>query len=198
MLVNILATRMHCDTQRIEGINSSIKACARQSPNLSLPLLSARVGLAHQLVSPDRANRWSSILPVLEDVHLQAVDHAEAIRPVLSAPGRWVAPLPTAGLTEPPAVGVQLQLRCLLGDLSPRHAGQVLASHRAWFRLHKSIGAADNTMGCFAFTEDLQVGSTVWAVPVLYRSEGMLFTVKSTRRAALWCQPHWYSHHIWT
>ena len=65
MLVKLIATRMQCDTQRTEGINSSIKGFVLQSPNMSLPLLSARVGLVHQLVTPGKVKQWSSVLPAL-------------------------------------------------------------------------------------------------------------------------------------
>eukprot|EP00969_Alexandrium_andersonii_P352151 15437039-Alexandrium_andersonii.AAC.1 len=83
------------DTQEVEGVNSLIRIQGKRSPNISLELLSARVGMKKALGISAQTSKRSAKAALaqaasLADVGVQCLEDAHTI---VAREDRWAPPL---------------------------------------------------------------------------------------------------------
>lgn len=91
--ITCLVGSLHLDTQKIEGLNSTIKMVCKVAPNIHLPLLSARMNIKHSLsqIQSTRDQR-QQIIDYAIDTHTATRHWIKAIEDdgAMSKQQRWV------------------------------------------------------------------------------------------------------------
>ena len=91
--ITCLVGSLHLDTQKIEGLNSTIKMVCQVAPNIHLPLLSARMNIKHSLsqIQSTRDQR-QQIIDYAIDTHTATRHWIKAIEDdgAMSKQQRWV------------------------------------------------------------------------------------------------------------
>lgn len=104
--------KLQASVRRVESLNSLITVQGDRSPNITLELLSARVGLKVALEVPAMKQcgnwRWSKIAPQVEQVFQTCCDHYEDGKDVAALDNRWSCPLPVPESLRPSSEEMKL------------------------------------------------------------------------------------------